>query len=400
MIEKYIKELLLTQDKVVVPNLGTFTSLFSPAKMSADGNTIIPPHKALNFSIYIREEDKNDDLMKVVMKGENTGYYDFNEKLLAFVEQVQQSIIANGQYEMKEIGTLVKDAHNKIVLLQDNHQSFLGDSFGLPPIDTVFVEKEIEKITVPEVKTFDKIITEDKPTATPKEILEKEEQLRQEALRERQEGGKSNTASIKKDVDSTAKGGRKSDLMWWLAVIPLVFLFTFLVYLFTSPEAMRNFKAFFGSEKEVSADMNTLNQNTEENNTNLSDSLDNASDNSSEINPIDNQPSEISTDKEIKSEKEKTPVNNETPKVNASGTEENLTIGKFYLVYGSFSSKNGAEKARKTLTDKGLNTKLLFLSSKNMYRVVIGDFESHADATNKKTELGSEFSQTWILKAQ
>nr|MCU0390095.1 SPOR domain-containing protein [Thermoflexibacter sp.] len=396
MIEKYIKELLLTQDKVVVPNLGTFTSSFSPAKMSADGNTIIPPHKALTFSIYIREEDKNDDLMKVVMKGENTGYYDFNEKLLAFVEQVQQSIIANGQYEMKEIGTLVKDAHNKIVLLQDNHQSFLGDSFGLPPIDTVFVEKEIEKITIPEVKTLDKIITEEKPTATPKEILEKEEQLRQEVLRERQEGGKSNTASIKKDVDSTAKGGRKSDLMWWLAVIPLVFLFTFLVYLFTSPEAMRNFKAFFGSEKEVSADMNTLNQNTEENNTNLSDSLDNTSDNSSEINPIDNQPSEISTDKEIKSEKEKTPVNNETPKVNESDTEENLTIGKFYLVYGSFSSKNGAEKARKTLTDKGLNTKLLFLSSKNMYRVVIGDFESHADATNKKTELGSEFSQTWV----
>lgn len=389
MIEKYINELLLTQDKVIVPNLGTFVASYSPARVSNDGSTIIPPHKEINFSIYIKEEDKNDDLMKAVIKGENVGYYDFNEKLLLFVEQVQQSIIDTGHYKIENLGTLIKDENNKIVLIQDEDQSFLADSFGLPALGMDFLNKTIESETSQvEINQIEREFDIERPNASYKEPIVKEQVGRQEVERESQES--SHTASIKKEV--LDKGNRRSDLAWWLAVIPLVFLFTFLIYLFTSPEAMQNFKAFWGSEKEVSADLTTQNEVDKENFSPIQDSSTlNQTENTL---PTDNQATDNTnaTNENKLEEKQKT-----TP---ATNTNDELTLGKYYLVYGSFSSKNGAEKAHKGLIDKGLNTKVLFLASKNMYRVVIGDFESHAEASTKKADLGGEFSQTWVLKAE
>jgi cell division protein FtsN len=393
MIEKYISELLLTQDKVVVPNLGIFTSTFSPASFSADDESMLtPPRKAVNFSIYIRKEDKNDDLMKIVMRGENMSYYDFNEHLLTFVQQVQQSIVTSNHYSMSGLGTLVKDSSNKIVLRQNDEVSLLGDSFGLPPIDT---DKElVANLPIDELKEdrSSSLIFDEKPTATnkPEEIISKEEAGRQEVKEELKE---KSTVYIVTDKNEIAQENKKSDLVWWLTVTPLVLLLAFVVYLFTFEEAMQNFKAFFGSQKEVNANLSTDQQAT---------------------NPIENQVTEDTARFENRTEDSPKVSNQETtqeteittPSIDnvdtpiKASSDDALTAGKFYLVFGSYSSKQLAQKASKLLENKGLETKIIPLTSKGLFRVVVGDFASHADASNKKAELGSEFSNTWVLKAQ
>ncbi len=396
MIEKYINELLLTQDKVVVPNLGIFTSAFSPASFSADDDSMLtPPRKAVNFSIYIREEDKNDDLMKVVMRGENMSYYDFNEQLLAFVQQVQQSIVSTNRYQMTGLGTLVKDISNKIVLRQNDEVSLLGDSFGLPPID---IDTNNDLIETPpsdglKEEIGSKLVIDEKPTAshTPEENILPKEDLSRQKLTEELPKEKPIAHIITDDTD-TAQSGKKSDLVWWLVATPLVILLAFLAFLFTSDEAMQNFKAFFASEKEVSANLNT---------------------NKEEINPIENQIAEDTarfentTDentnansKETVQEKEISTPPVENTDVSTKKSDDALTSGKFYLVFGSYSSQQLAKKASKPIEGKGLTTKIIPLPSKGLFRVVIGDFDSHADASSKKAELGSEFSNTWVLKAQ
>ncbi len=398
MIEKYIKELLLTQDKVTVPHLGTFTASFSPSRISTDGTTLLPPHKEISFSIYIREEDRNDDFMKVVMKAENIGYYDFNESLLAFVEQVQQSIATSGRYYLEGVGTLVKDEYNKIILQQDPNEFLLGDSFGLPTLDTNFInkQKEQEIAEIEEVRPIEKELSEEKPNATQTKIAEQYEEVnrqeikRQQEILERQKPNKQQKTTV-----DTAQGEKKSDLTWWIAVVPMVFLLAFLVYLFTSPEAMQNFKSYFVSEEKVSEEVNSS---TKEELTSPSESEDNSTTiTDEEVNPIDNRlsdnPSPIQEDTK--------PVTEPPPITNDSKTsEDQLVAGKYYLVYGSFSAKSGAEKARKMLANQGLEVKILFLSAKNMYRVVIGDFSSYEEANNKKIALGSDFSQTWVLKGE
>jgi cell division protein FtsN len=390
MIEKYINELLITQDVVVVPNFGVFTATFSPASFSADGSLITPPRKVISFSIYINEEDKNDELMKIVMRGENKSYYDFNEQLLVFVQKAQQSIISTNAYHIEGLGTLFKDENNKIVLKQDNDAALLGDSFGLPSIATAmdFVEYKPtedlkEYIDAP-------MSVEGKPTSSyeiaettlPKEEIgrKKEETTPKTIVKD------SNNAA--EDKQEATKEGKKNELAWWLAVVPMVLLLASITYLFVFPEAMQNFKAFFGSSQEVSADLNTP---KEENN---------------ETNPIDNITEEDTSrfgDEIVEKQVDDTPTKKqeETKPTNDTNLgDDGLSVGKFYLVYGSFSSKALASKASKPLEAQGLSIKIAPIVSKGLFRVLIGDFDSHADATNKKAALGSAFSQTWVLKAE
>jgi nucleoid DNA-binding protein len=396
MIEKYIKELLLTQDKVTVPHLGTFTASFSPSRISADGATLLPPHKDISFSIYIREEDRNDDFMKVVMKAENIGYYDFNESLLAFVEQVQQSIATYGKHHLEGLGTLVKDEYNKIILQQDPNEFLLGDSFGLPTLDTNFInkQKEYETPEIDEVKPIKTEPSEENPNATKTKVIDKDEAISRQEVKQTQEPVEKKPNKQQKTKADATTPERKSDLTWWLAVVPMVFLLAFLIYLFTSPEAMQNFKSYFTSEDKVSEEVNNLIN--EEETTSSLDSEDNSNLTDEEINPIDNRLSD--NPPPIQDTK---PVTDPPPVVKDSKTtNDELVSGKFYLVYGSFSAKNGAEKARKMLENQGLEAKLLFLSAKNMYRVVIGEFNSYEEANNKKIALGNDFSQTWVLKGE
>lgn len=389
MIEKYINELLITQDMVVVPNFGVFTSAFSPASFSADGSLITPPRKVISFSIYINEEEKNDELMKVVMRGENKSYYDFNEQLLAFVQNAQQSIVSTNAYYIEGLGTLFKDVNNKIVLKQDNDASLLGDSFGLPSIATAqdfVVYKPVEDLQ----ESIDTSSVEGKPTSSngieeipiPKEEVgrKKEETTPKTIVKD------SNNAT--EDKQEATKEGKKSELTWWLAVVPLVLLLAYIVYLFVFPEAMQSFKAFFGSSQEVSADLNTPKEENEE------------------TNPIDNITEEDTNrfdDETVEKQVDDTPAKKQEETKPISDTnlsDGELISGKFYLVYGSFSSKALANRASKPLEAQGLSIKITPIVSKGLFRVLIGDFDSHADATNKKLELGSAFSQTWVLKAE
>lgn len=396
-IERYINELLLVQDKVVVPNLGVFSSQFSPA--SLNGDVLTPPRKKVDFSIYIREDEKNDDLMKLVMKGENIGYYDFNEKLLAYVQHVQQSIVSHNEYRIEGLGLLFKDTNNKIVFQQDHEVSLLGDSFGLPPIDTTMEGDNIfepVKPTLEEVISKNPFSVSDTKITTDAPKKQEKETVEQATTTNNQTQEKPVAHVVSDDEEKPNKG---KDLAWWLVTVPLVLLLAFISYLFLSPEAMQGFKSLFASKQEVSADMNGKN---------ADDSLSDTSRFEGEQNDIDNKP----TDETITEDNSTTPPitdntakpNNDTKPIDtkpiSTNTNSELEIGKFYLVYGSFSSEQKANTISKKLTSKGLTTKVIPLASKGMYRVVVGDFDSHAAASSKKADLGAEFSQSWVLKAE
>ena len=398
MIEKYINELLLVQDKVVVPNLGIFTSQFSPA--SLQGDVFTPPRKKVDFSIYIREDEKNDDLMKVVMKGENLGYYDFNEKLLSYVQQVQQSIVSHNEYKIEGLGTLIKDTNNKIVFQQNHDVSLLGDSFGLPPIDTnidgvnVFdTPKPLEEpIPLNTAYVSDNKITTDAPR-------KEEEKSTTKISNEKQENP---IAHIVSDDENKPQKGK--DLAWWLVTVPMVLLLAFIAYLFISPEAMQGFKSLFASKTEVAADMNgqDANNTSDADTARFEEDNDIANKTSEETNTEENSATPVVEDNSnIANNPKKTEDTKITePKPNNTKSDNTLESGRFYLVYGSFSSEGKANTISNQLASKGLTTKVLPLASKGMYRVVVGDFNSHAEASTKKAELGADFSQSWVLKAE
>ena len=56
LFSKCLKDLLLGNDEVVVPGLGTFTAQTMPADVAEDG-TPIPPYRKISYSLAGGEDD-------------------------------------------------------------------------------------------------------------------------------------------------------------------------------------------------------------------------------------------------------------------------------------------------------------------------------------------------------
>ena len=59
LLSKMVKELILDQDRVVLPGLGSFVAEIVPATFSDKGYTINPPYRRLFFRA---KPDEGDDL--------------------------------------------------------------------------------------------------------------------------------------------------------------------------------------------------------------------------------------------------------------------------------------------------------------------------------------------------
>ena len=56
-IDKYIKELLLENETVIIPGFGAFISTYKPAEINKENDTIKPPSKEISFNQNIRNND-------------------------------------------------------------------------------------------------------------------------------------------------------------------------------------------------------------------------------------------------------------------------------------------------------------------------------------------------------
>ena len=376
MIEKYLKELLVLQDTVVVQHLGTFTAT-THSSQQTDESTLTPPNKVISFSYQITD-DNNTDLQNTVVETEGIDVIDFKMALLEYVEKVQYQLSKQGSYTIAELGTLVKKTDGQIVFEQDKNQIFLADSFGLPPVSSSpIITPEYASTPTSEIAENK---TEDEQTPVVNLFETQTNPLAQNQTNQTTQESQTATATQpERQTDDAPTPEPKTDFPWWLVVIPLVFLFIFFVYLFAQPDAMRSFKALFtGEPEQVAVDMTPKPQESTS-----SQTPENQSDNATNNTPV------APTDTPPPTDVTPTPI-----------TAEGLITGKFYLVYGSFSSEKAAGKAINELSAAGQTGKIIPLPSKNLYRVVVGEFDTDTEAKNQKQSMGAKFSKMWVLKAQ
>lgn len=68
LLSKMVKELILDQDRVILPGLGSFVAEIVPSTFSDKGYTINPPYRRLYFRA---KPDTGDDLVKFYASSNN-----------------------------------------------------------------------------------------------------------------------------------------------------------------------------------------------------------------------------------------------------------------------------------------------------------------------------------------
>ena len=131
-ISKYIHELILTNECIIIPGFGGFETSYKPADIDPVTKRIQPPTKTITFQPdYTTGQGVINDLL-VAKLGLSPS--EAEEELGNFIESLYSTIGENGFVELTDIGRLYLDENGKIAFKQIEENNYLADSFGLEAI--------------------------------------------------------------------------------------------------------------------------------------------------------------------------------------------------------------------------------------------------------------------------
>ena len=138
-ITSYIKELLLLNDCVVVPDFGGFVSNYKPAQIKH--NRFMPPSKEIAFNPKLQ---KNDGLLiNYISEKEGIGYFEAKLKVETFVDEALLKLENYEKLSFEGIGQLHYDRLENLLFEPFSNENLLIDSFGL---ESFSYEKLYEKL--------------------------------------------------------------------------------------------------------------------------------------------------------------------------------------------------------------------------------------------------------------
>jgi cell division septation protein DedD len=152
--ENLIKDLLYSNDCVVLPGLGGFIAKYKGASLNTSLHTIYPPQKTIGFNPQIKENDGL--LVSALCALNNCSYSEGKAELDAWVKEQSNTLLRGEKLSWKGIGILFQDRLGKIQFIPDSKGNFSVESFGLEKIILVPVEREVQEPAAAEVSVLEK----------------------------------------------------------------------------------------------------------------------------------------------------------------------------------------------------------------------------------------------------
>lgn len=126
-INQYIKELLLLNDCVIIPEFGGFVANYKPAHI--EGNQFFPPCKEIAFNNKLISNDGL--LINFIADQEGLSYFSAKQKLEDFVEETLLSLEQNRNVYFDGVGYLHYDSRENLQFEPHLKQNLLVESYGL-----------------------------------------------------------------------------------------------------------------------------------------------------------------------------------------------------------------------------------------------------------------------------
>ena len=153
LLSKMVKELILDDDRVVLPGLGCFVAEIVPAYFSDKGYTINPPYRKLYFR---SRPDEGDALIEFYMKSNDVSYEVAERIVKDFVSELKSVLHAKKMVLFPGLGRLRATKENNVFFIADEDLDIYPEGFGLGPISLKTHQETSEEVTaaVADLKTL------------------------------------------------------------------------------------------------------------------------------------------------------------------------------------------------------------------------------------------------------
>ncbi len=167
LFSNIVKDLILDNDEVTLPGLGTFVSELMPSSFSDKGYTINPPYRRLSF----RQRWKEDDNLLVDFYSETNGIEKSQaaEIVGEFVSGLKETLQSKKLIVLPGLGRLRATKENAFFFIADEDLDIYPGGFGLEPVSLKTHEETPEEVTAV-VKELQDALSEDEAAKTAKAV--------------------------------------------------------------------------------------------------------------------------------------------------------------------------------------------------------------------------------------
>lgn len=386
-ISQHIKELLITNERVILDGFGAFITKQMSAKYDEATKTMKPPYKIATFDPEIKSAAGL--LSQHIANKENISRAQVIEQITEYVKTINFKL-DNGEMVIFEgLGNFIKSPDGNLDFTFLSQDNLLQKSFGMTEVS---VDKSNTTINTQKKEPKKKVIEQKKKPI--KKTIEKPQK--------------------KEKVKKESKKRKKLPIFLLLFLLAIGLVLTALY--FFKPKLWK--KAYTATTEKVSylknkisgndkyeiikpgeASLDTLSEKdtiaegeAEYNNYEDEDDID--AENETDNNIDESEDMENSTDEEILE------GNNETDYAE-NGTISEAQAGSYYIIVSSVKSENEAAKEQSRFLKKGINTTVIN-AGKGRFRISMGEFSSAIEAQKffekAQTEHGTIDAWVWEKK--
>ena len=171
LLSKMVKELILDNDRVVLPGLGCFVAELVPATFSDKGYTINPPYRRLYFR---SKPDSGDELVRFYAQSNNVSLEMADRIIIDFVAELKSVLHLKKTVVFPGLGRLRATKENNVFFVADEDLDIYPDGFGLEPISLKTNQETPEEVSAA-VEGL-KSLLEDTNPPVPEPVVEPEPQ--------------------------------------------------------------------------------------------------------------------------------------------------------------------------------------------------------------------------------
>ena len=132
LLSKMVKELILDNDEVSLPGVGSFVAELVPSSFSDKGYTINPPYKRLSFRK--KAEASDNVLIDFYAKSNNVDKETASKIVIDFLSEMQKVLELRKSIVFPGLGKLRATKENIFFFVADEDLDIYPEGFGLEPI--------------------------------------------------------------------------------------------------------------------------------------------------------------------------------------------------------------------------------------------------------------------------
>ena len=161
LLAKMVGELILDNDEVSLPGVGTFVAEVMPSSFSDKGYTINPPYRTLSF----RQREKSDGLLAALYARANGVDVQTASSILEkFLAELRETLKVRKTVIFPGLGRLRATRENNFFFIPDEDLNIYPEGFGLEPL-SLKTHVETEDDMRAAVASLQQILDEPAPAA-------------------------------------------------------------------------------------------------------------------------------------------------------------------------------------------------------------------------------------------